>query len=69
MTGNRFKKSDSVTYTAASRTRYSAIVERAHKDSDCTIRLYFPLRDDGTEIHSFQGDRFRVPASMIGPRL
>lgn len=54
-----------VTYRSGSGFLYTAVILRAHRSGDFTIRVQFPIRDGRICHGAFQGDRFRVPARMI----
>ena len=61
----QFSKGRRVRYVSGSGFLYSAIVLRAHRDGDCTIRVYFPLRDGEEMTGCFQGDVFRVSRIQV----
>jgi hypothetical protein len=60
------RKGDRVTYLNASGWKYSAVVQRAHRDGTVTVQLQFPLDRNGKEMQNcFQGDHWRVGPKNI----
>jgi hypothetical protein len=65
-----FTKGERVVYRSGIGGLYSAAVERVHRNGEVTVKVMFPLRDDGTEWNvGYVGTRYRVrPNQNIGGR-
>lgn len=62
----QYPKDSTVVYTSGRGNRFTARVLVAHKDGDRTIRVQWPLDQQGQEMTgAYQGDKWRVGPHMF----